>query len=242
MIRTRRIVFEEPSDELIVIKRSHKHRPAVSRSFTHPYSRLVIADDMAEKIMSSKKQKRNKVDGSFYVLLDEDNVYLKNLVDEAQNLGLTVSGDGTNNVKGGDIREAKYGDIITFGSSTRFDVNWIKRSQYACERSLIPIHKISDWDTVMSALKAFAKEKKQLKNTLGWYYDVSPKDTFKDLKATTRRSSTYNCGCSRRVLEVEDCRGIKGRLHDDFIKVGFDFIKVEKPCWRKEREEYIVLV
>jgi hypothetical protein len=138
---------------------------------------------MAEKIMSSKKTKRNKNDGSFYVLLDEDNVYKRNLIDEAQNLGLTVSGDTTNRVKGGDIREAKYGDIITFGSSTRFDVNWIRRSQYACERSLIPIHKISDWDTVMSALRAFAKEKKKLRNNLGWYYNVEPTTTFKDLKA-----------------------------------------------------------
>jgi hypothetical protein len=237
MLSTRKIIFKDPceyeDENIVIVRRPVAPRPCsrVVREYSVPghrnyYPSYTIAADMAEKIRSSKKQKRNRVDGSFAVLLDEPTVYLEQLVKEAQNLGLTVSGDGTNPTKGGDVTKAGYGDIVTFGTSTRFDVNWIKRSQYACERSIIPIHAISDWDTVTKALKAFAKEKNTLKRT----------------SFSGTRTLSSHCGCAKKVYELEDCRGIRGRLHDDFVKIGFDFIKVEKPVCYREREEVLVLL
>ena len=74
--------------------------------------------------------------GQFFVYMSEKTPYLKELVRQAQNLNLTVSGDGTAPVKGGDIRQAKVGDVLTIGSSTRFDVNWAKRDQYVCQKRI----------------------------------------------------------------------------------------------------------
>lgn len=243
----KRIIFEEPCKwndnvaEVIVVERRNPSYYGCERvkHYVRPFS---IPEDMAEKIRSSKKKLRNSNDGSFAVLVDEPNVYLENLVKEAQNRGLTVSGDGTADVKGGDITTVDYGKIITFGTSSRFDVNWITRQQYACERSIIPIHLLSDWDTVMKALKAFAKEKRELKRSV-YYYGNNP--TFKDLRARSRErrfdsyANSYNC--RRKVVEVEDCRGITARLHDDFIKVGFDFIPVEKVEMKKRREILVMV-
>jgi len=234
---TRRIVFESPArcdDDYVVVRSYIRKKPA-----TPCYRTTFFRDDVADRIFPYNKELRNERDGSFHVLLDEDNVYLKELVEEAQNRGLTVSGDTTDCTKGGDITNAVRGDIITFGTSSRFDVNWVKRSRYACEKSFIPIHKISEWKTVMKALKAFAKEKKELLDEVRYYGNKTP--LFKELKSSVRK--TYGgCGSvNNKVYELEDCRGIRGRLHDDFVKVGFDFYRTEKPC-RKVEDPYLVLI
>jgi hypothetical protein len=87
--------------------------------------------------------------GQFAVHLSEKYPYLKELVRQAQNNNLTVSGDGTAPVKGGDIREASKGSIITFGTSKNFDVNWIRRDQYACQKGVTPVYDVvKDWTKV----------------------------------------------------------------------------------------------
>lgn len=99
--------------------------------------------------------------GQFFVDISEKTPYVRELIRKAQDLNLTVSGDGTAAVgKTGDIRSAGKGDIISFGSSTRFDVNWIKRDGYVCEKGYVPVYDIvKDWNKIEKALKAFAEAK-----------------------------------------------------------------------------------
>jgi hypothetical protein len=118
-----------------------------------PTFRLVNLEP-AEKPLLNKK-------GQFFVHVNEKTPYLRELVRNAQDLGLTVSGDGTDFVKGGDIRECPKGGLVSFGSSTRFDMNWIKRDAYFTENKYQPVLNIvEDWDKVQRALKAFAAEKR----------------------------------------------------------------------------------
>ena len=106
--------------------------------------------------------------GQFFVQVTEKHPYIKELVRQAQDAGLTVSGDGSAPVKGGDIREAKKGDQITFGSSSRFDVNWTKRDQYFCQQGHAPVYDIvKDWNKIEKAIKQFAEAKKTVKLSNG---------------------------------------------------------------------------
>lgn len=99
--------------------------------------------------------------GEFFVDLSEKQPYLREIVKQAQDLGLTVSGDGTNPVKGGDITQATKNSIISFGSSTRFDVNWMRRDEYACKRGVTPVYDaVKDWNKIEKAMKQFADQKK----------------------------------------------------------------------------------
>ena len=103
--------------------------------------------------------------GQFLVELTEKNVYLPKLVGKAQDLGLTVSGDGASPVGEhlGDIKNAKRGDLVTFGTSSRFDVNWIRRQEYALEKGYAPIYDVvDDWTKVNKAMKEFANKGKSL--------------------------------------------------------------------------------
>jgi len=108
--------------------------------------------------------------GQFFVSISEKTPYVKELVRQAQNLGLTVSGDGTAQAGGklGDIRNAEKGDQITFGTSSRFDVNWIARDQYFCQKGYAPVYDIvKDWNKIEKAMKAFAEKKQLLKLSNG---------------------------------------------------------------------------
>jgi len=112
-------------------------------------------------VVKPKSLLNNK--GQFLVELTEKNVYLPKLVEKAQDLGLTVSGDGTNQVGKylGDIKSAKKGDLVTFGTSSRFDVNWIRRQEYALEKGYAPIYDVvKDWTKVNKAMKEFANKGK----------------------------------------------------------------------------------
>ena len=113
-----------------------------------------------EKLLNNK--------GQFFVNISEKSPYVKELVRQAQNLNLTVSGDGTAPTKGGDITEARKGDQITVGSSSRFDVNWTKRDQYFCQKGYAPVYDIvKDWNKIEKALKQFADQKKRLNTVDG---------------------------------------------------------------------------
>jgi hypothetical protein len=103
-------------------------------------------------------------EGQFFVNISEKSPYVKELVRQAQNLNLTVSGDGTAKTGKnlGDIRNAEKGDQITFGTSSRFDVNWIARDQYFCQKQYAPVYDIvKDWNNVEKAMKEFAAKKKE---------------------------------------------------------------------------------
>ena len=106
--------------------------------------------------------------GQFFVDITEKSPYLRRFVEKCQDLNLTVSGDGTAPVKGGDITQAIKGDIITVGSSSRFDVNWSKHNEYVCQKGYRPVYDIvKDWNKIDKALKQFADEKKSLRTADG---------------------------------------------------------------------------
>jgi hypothetical protein len=95
--------------------------------------------------------------GQFIIHLDEKTPYVEELVKKAQKLNLTVSGDGTSPVTGGDIRQARNGDFLSVGTSTRFDLNWIKRGGYVCENGFRPVYTMSkDWKKINEALEHYA--------------------------------------------------------------------------------------
>lgn len=123
-----------------------------------------------ETLYRVKKEEKSLLNnkGQFFIDITEDRPYVKELVRQAQNLDLTVSGDGTAAVKGGDITEARKGDLISVGSSSRFDVNWIKRPQYFCQKGYAPVYDIvKDWDKIEKGLKQFAENKRIMKTLDG---------------------------------------------------------------------------
>lgn len=103
--------------------------------------------------------------GQFLVKIDEKTPYVEELVKKAQDLNLTVSGDGTAPVgPSGDIRKANNGDFLSFGTSSRFDMNWIKRAGYVCENGYRPVYTMTkDWKKINEALQEFADKKKNVK-------------------------------------------------------------------------------
>lgn len=105
-------------------------------------------------------------DGQFFVNVSEKHPYVKQLVKKAQDLGLSVSGDGTAPVGRtyGDIRNVEKGNQITFGTSSRFDVNWTRRDEYFCQKGYAPVYDIvKDWNKIDKAMKQFAEQKKAIK-------------------------------------------------------------------------------
>ena len=114
--------------------------------------------------------------GQFFVHASEKTPYVRELVRRAQNLNLTVSGDGTAVEKGGDITECPKGGLITFGSSSRFDMNWVKRDGYFTDKKYQPVFDIvKDWDKINKALEKFAaaKETKRYNESLSTRYHRS---------------------------------------------------------------------
>jgi len=98
--------------------------------------------------------------GQFFVHASEKVPYVRELVRRAQDLNLTVSGDGTAVEKGGDITCVPKGGLITFGTSTRFDMNWVKRDGYFTDNGYQPVYDIvKDWDKINRALDRFAAAK-----------------------------------------------------------------------------------
>jgi hypothetical protein len=104
----------------------------------------------------------NKADGTFVVVASEKNLYVAELVKLAQNIGLTVSGDlsAKTGKPLGDITNIKKGSVITFGTSSRFDVNWVNDPEYARKKGFCPVYDIvEDWDTIKKAIVAFKENK-----------------------------------------------------------------------------------
>lgn len=119
--------------------------------------RIVFVQSKPKSLLNDK--------GQFLVQIDEKTPYVEELVKKAQNLNLTVSGDGTAPVgRSGDVRKAQNGDFLSFGTSSRFDMNWIKRAGYVCENGYKPVYTMTkDWKKINEALEQFADQKKAVK-------------------------------------------------------------------------------
>jgi hypothetical protein len=115
--------------------------------------------------------------GQFFVHASEKVPYVRELVRRAQDLNLTVSGDGTAIEKGGDITCVPKGGLITFGTSSRFDMNWVKRDGYFTDNGYQPVYDIvKDWDKIGSALNRFAaakEDKRRYQDSLNTRYHRS---------------------------------------------------------------------
>lgn len=131
------------------------------RLFENDYSSNLNLRNIVKK---EEKPLRNKLDGSF-VVIASDLELAQSLITKAQKLNLTVSGDDTCKVGKnlGSIVNIQKGNLITFGTSERFDVNWVARRGYAYENGMVPVYDISkDWYKILNALSALASEKKVL--------------------------------------------------------------------------------
>lgn len=101
---------------------------------------------------------------SFVVVMNNpgsrtDEFYKKQLLKDARALGLTIAGEDYPPVRSG-IDMATTGNAITVGTSDHFDMDWIRRPGYICERGLKPIYNIvEDWNTIQSKLNTYAEEK-----------------------------------------------------------------------------------
>ena len=106
--------------------------------------------------------KNNK--NSFVVAMNNpgsrtDSFYKEQLLRDARALGLTISGEDYPAVRSG-IDLANTGNIISVGTSDQFDVDWIRRPGFVCERGLKPVYNIvEDWNTIQKSLVKYAEEK-----------------------------------------------------------------------------------
>jgi len=126
-----------------------------------PFERIVFVQSKPKSLLNEK--------GQFLVHIDEKTPYVNEFVKKAQDLNLSVSGDNTNRVgPTGDIRRAQNGDFLTVGTSSRFDVNWIKRDGYVCEKGYRPVYTMSkDWKKINNALEEYADQKRSFKLSNG---------------------------------------------------------------------------
>jgi len=129
-------------------------KPVVRKSVARCY-------EAPKAACACKKSSLLNEDGSFFVYISNKTPHLQLLIDKAFALGLTISGDGTNRVTGCDVSAADVGNYISFGSSTRFDMNWIRRGSYVSKRGYRPVYDmVWDWGIIIKALEEFAAAKK----------------------------------------------------------------------------------
>lgn len=135
LYNARRIVFEQP-----------RQLPT--------FTLATLYREKEENLLNNK--------GQFFINVSEETPYVREFVRQAQDLNLTVCGDGTNKTRL-DITQVRKGDQITVGSSPNFDVNWVKRDQYFCQKGYAPVYDIvKDWNKIEKALKQFADQKKRM--------------------------------------------------------------------------------
>jgi hypothetical protein len=132
------------------------------------------------------KALRNPIDGSFLVIASNLN-YAQEILDIAQRKGLTVSGDGSARSTGRNIEEILPNEILTFGTSKRFDVNFISRPSYAKKNNLVPVYDVvKDYRKVIEAINEMADEKKTLQRSRDGYIkalEYKGKLLYRELKS-----------------------------------------------------------
>jgi len=93
--------------------------------------------------------------------------YLSELTENVRAKGLTVSGLDWPPVMSG-IDQAELDSIITIGTSDKFDMDWIRRRGFACERGLKPVlNLVEDWAEIQDKLALYAVEKRAFTTRCG---------------------------------------------------------------------------
>lgn len=95
------------------------------------------------------------------------------------------------------IDQAGAGNALTIGTSDKFDMDWVRRPQFLCERGIKPIYDIvDDWNEINAALVKYADEKYGLRTKDGAKitihkdfvkvgYHVIPNDTLAEIIVRT---------------------------------------------------------
>ena len=126
---------------------------------------------------------------------------LVNLLTSGKYPKLTIAGFDQPDVRRG-IEYAGPGNLMTFGSATNHDVNWVERPTYACEKGIAPVYVDlhTEWNQVVASLDKYYNEKyprtialtisdgRKVKINDGFIqigYDVYPYATFKAVDTLT---------------------------------------------------------
>jgi len=95
------------------------------------------------------------------------NFYKRQLMQNIDELGLTVAGQDAPPVRSG-INQAGFGNLITIGTAPNHDVEWVRRPQFACEKGYKPILDIvDDWTEINRLLVQYYKDKYEMKLKYG---------------------------------------------------------------------------
>ena len=129
---------------------------------------------------------------------------------------LTVAGIDAPEVKHG-VQYAGPGNLMTFGTATKHDVEWIRRPDYAREKGYKPVYDlIKDWSTVVSKIAAFSAEKTRIEKE-------KRRAEFARLNAY-RMTYVYRQPVVASPVYITYVEGIKVQVFDGFIKVGYRII------------------
>lgn len=228
------------NDRTIDLRPFNLNKPTFS-TINNPYNPQRLFEGERKFFTASKPKVeelplRNKLDGSF-VVIASNLEYADDLLRLAQRNGLTVSGDGTCNAGRnlGDIRNIEKGQLITFGTSERFDVNWVARRQYAYDNGLVPVYDVvKDWTKVTKAIKEMADEKNKLAKDRQdkLRNGTRPTEpTFRTLKLSLV-GDTYVSEQKKKVVEepqVLKAKAVYGTMiGSSFIKSGYNIIPVRE--------------
>ena len=124
------------------------------------YLEKILGKKTVAKTAATEKNIEERV-GSFVAIID-DLDYAQSLINRAQDLGLTVSGDGSLNVSRG-ASYAKEGNLLSFFGSKHFDIDWISDPSYSVRKNYIPVLKVrADYAEIVKRIKKAAEEKKEL--------------------------------------------------------------------------------
>jgi hypothetical protein len=101
-------------------------------------------------------------EGAFAVVLTGETnstaeFYKNQLIEKCKNAGLTVTGIDTPPYVRRGIDDAGKDHLITVGGSDKFDVDWIERAAYACEKGYNPIFTdiVGQWKDIITQLDKY---------------------------------------------------------------------------------------
>jgi hypothetical protein len=163
------------------------------------------------------KSLRNPVDGSFIVIAD-DLVLAQSLVERAQNGKLTVSGDGTCAVRGISVADLKPGQILTFGTSRRFDVNIVNDPNFAVDNNMVPVYRLStDWFTINKALDEMVTRKGILAKK------TRPENrTYREMELVEKAAEQRKATSTPKVTKTATS---KLQISDNWLKYGNSYYR-----------------
>jgi len=84
--------------------------------------------------------------------------YKEHILSHARKLGLTIAGEDIPTVRSG-IAEAGMGNLLTVGTAPNHDLEWVRRTEFACEKGYKPVYDIvEDYNAIIENLYKYAYE------------------------------------------------------------------------------------